>query len=234
MSGSVTLDSPLDPSLENEFNYRPLPPLVPVSASFVIFSLAAFAWDLFLVIPVVGTILAILAWRQVAASQGAYSGEGLARATVILLPAILLAAIGLHAYSFATEVPEGFRRVSFASEISEKGFINDNGRLKVPDEVAVLAKEPVFLKGYMYPTKQAHDLKSFVLCKDSGDCCFGGQPKITDMIYVQMAEGKTIDYRTGLVSVAGNFKISPTLDPTGLQPVYRIDCDYFGGAKTSY
>lgn len=217
-----------------EFDYKPVPPLVPVSAAFVLLSLTAFAWDMLVVVPVIGSFLALLAWRQVAKSDGMYGGLNVARLCLVLLPLLTLAAAGFHSYAYATEVPEGFRRISFATDISEKGFIVDDGELEVHPDVLKLTEEPLFLKGYMYPTRQTEDLPSFVLCKDSGDCCFGGQPKPTDMIFVEMEPGQTIDFRSGLVAVAGSLKATPTLDPTGLNPVYKLDCQYFGGAKTSY
>ncbi len=234
MSTSAVMARSLDNAAVNEFEYRPVPPLVPVSAAFVLLSVMAFAWDVFVAVPIVGTILAFLAWRQVVASQGTYSGGAVAKSTLFLLPLMTLSAVGVHAYSFATEIPPGYRRVSFATDISEKGFIMDQGRPSVHPDVDVLTQEPVFLKGYMYPTKQTENLGGFVLCKDSGDCCFGGQPKVTDMIFIEMQAGQKVDFRTGLVAVAGDLKVSPTVDQTGLNAVYKLECNFFSGAKTSY
>lgn len=228
------MEAPVYEDIPSDFDYRPVPPLVPVSAAFVVLSLSAFVWELLVIVPMLGLVLSIFAWRQVATSQGAYSGRGIATASLIACPAVAIAALGLHAYTYATEVPEGFRRVSFATDISDKGFMFDEGTLEVHPDVLALTQEPIFLKGYMYPTGDTVGLQSFVLCKDSGDCCFGGQPKVTDMIYVEMEPGKEVNFRTGLVSVAGNLKASPTLDPTGLNPVYKLEGTYFSGAKSSY
>ncbi|MBI1344694.1 DUF3299 domain-containing protein [bacterium] len=234
MASTATLiDFPTETS-PNEFQYRPVPPLVPVSAAFILLSITAFMWDMLVIVPVIGCVLAFLAWRQVARSPQFYSGGIAARVIFSILVIMAVGASSLHAYSFATEVPEGFERVSFATDISEKGFVVDEGKMGLHPDVQKLTDQPVFLKGYMYPTKQTHDLETFVLCKDSGDCCFGGQPKVTDMIYVEMAKGKLVHHRTGLVAVAGTFKATPTLDPTGLNPVYKLECEFFSGAKTSY
>ncbi|MDX1969265.1 MAG: hypothetical protein SFV23_18960 [Planctomycetaceae bacterium] len=197
-------------------------------------SVMAFAWDVFVPVPLIGTVLAFIAWRQVAGSQGTYSGGVVAKATLVILPVTFLSALGFYAYSFATEIPPGYRRVSFATDISKKGFITDQGRTSVHPDVEALTQEPVFLKGYMYQTKQTENLSGFVLCKDSGDCCFGGQPKVTDMIFIEMQAGQKVDFRSGLVAVAGNLKVSPTVDQTGLNAVYKLECDFFSGAKTSY
>lgn len=229
-----TVQNPGEPIRYQEFEYRPIPPLVPIAAIFVLLSLTAYAWDVLVVIPLVGTVLAFLAWRQVARGDGAYSGGGVARLSAIILPIILLTSLCLHAYLFATEVPPGFQRVNFATDISNKGFINDQGQPGIHPDVQKLTENPIFVKGYMYPTRRTTDLESFVLCRDSGDCCFGGQPKITDMIYVEMPKGKGVDFLNGLVSVAGQLKVSPTAEDSGLNPVYKLECAYFSGAKTSY
>jgi len=234
MSSTATLDDVPIGAAANEFDYRPVPPLVPVSAAFLLFSITAFMWDVLVIIPLVGCLLAFLAWRQVSRAPQYYSGATAAKVILLVLATMTVSASALHAYSFATEVPDGFSRVSFASDISDKGFVVNKGRMDLHPDVQKLTDKPLFLKGYMYPTKQFQDIQTFVLCKDSGDCCFGGQPKVTDMIYIEMTKGQMVNHRSGLVAVAGTFRASPTLDPTGLNPVYKLECDFFSGAKTSY
>ena len=46
----------------------------------------------------------------------------------------------------------------------------------------------VFIKGYMYPSSQMTGIREFVLCRDNGTCCFGGQPRLTDMIRVKLKD----------------------------------------------
>ncbi|MDP1796312.1 MAG: DUF3299 domain-containing protein, partial [Planctomycetaceae bacterium] len=186
------------------------------------------------ILPLMGAILAFIALRKIRRSNGDYSGGKLALICCVVLMATTVSAAGFHAYNFATELPEGYQRVSFPMEISAKGFMTVEGLSKVHPDVEKFAGQPIFTKGFMYPTKQTTGLTSFLLCKDSGDCCFGGQPKQTDMIFVQMAEGQTADFRAGLVAVAGEFQARPTVDETGLNPVYRIDAKIFGPAKTGY
>jgi hypothetical protein len=217
-----------------EFDYKPVPPLVPVSAAFVLFTLTAFLWDVLLVIPLIGLLLALVAIWQVKRSRGAYGGLKLATISAVMMVALSGSAVAFHAYNFATELPPGFQRVSFPNDISAKGLVIRDDEVNVPADVKQLDGSPIFLKGYMYPTQQSRGLTSFVLCKDNGDCCFGGQPKPTDMILVEMKEGLTVDDRRGLVAVAGDFRIHPTVDSTGLNPVYKIECTFFSPAKTAY
>lgn len=235
MSATMAMVDYDQPEVTNEFNYRPVPPLVPISAAFVLLSPLAFVWDTMAILPLSGAVLALMGWRQIRQSQGAYTGTKLALFCAGLLTTTTVSAMGFHAYNFATEVPEGFKRVNFPMDISAKGFVTVDGETKIHPDVEKLESQPVFLKGFMYPTQKTKGLTSFLLCKDSGDCCFGGQPKQSDMIFVEMAEGQTADFHQGqLVAVAGEFHARPTIDETGLNPVYRIDAKIFGPAKTGY
>ncbi len=234
MSATMTMVDYDQPEVTNEFNYRPVPPLVPVSAAFLFLSPLAFVWDTMTLIPLLGGLLALVAMRQIRRARGDYSGGKLAAVCAILLFTTSVSAAAFHAYNFAAELPEGYQRVSFPNDISDKGFITEDGETKVHPDVEQLTGKPIFLKGFMYPTKQTEGLTSFLLCKDGEQCCFGGQPKQSDMIYVKMAEGQTVDYRKGLVAVAGEFQAQPTLDETGLNPVYKVDAKIFAPAKTGY
>ena len=48
--------------------------------------------------------------------------------------------------------------------------------------------------------------------RDQGDCCFGGNPKITDRVLVQLKDPKHptgIDFSPRLTKIAGRFVIRP-------------------------
>ena len=64
----------------------------------------------------------------------------------------------------------------------------------------------------------------FLLVRDQGDCCFGGNPKITDRVLVQLAEPTGIDFTPRLTKVAGRFRVQPTgtADLTG-GVLYHLD-----------
>lgn len=233
----MALDSRDSTAFEGEeFLYRPIPSLVPVSMAFVLISLVASIWDVLLIVPFIGATLALMSLRQIRHSEGTLSGSWLACASLTLQVAMFVGFAAMHAYSYATEVPPGYERINFTSDISKKGFSNQNGLLGIHPDVQKLVGQKVMIKGYMYPTKQMRGIKSFVLCRDNGDCCFGGQPKTTDMILVKMNGDKTVDFHDNkvMVSVSGVFKAEPTVDETGLQPVYQLEGEFFGKAKTLY
>jgi len=100
--------------------------------------------------------------------------------------------------------------------------------------VLKLDKQNVFLKGYMYPTRQTEDLKSFILVKDNGQCCFGGQPDAKDMILVEMQDDHRADFYAGLVAVAGKFQAEAPTQAGELRPVYQLKGTHFEQARTAY
>ena len=219
----------------DDFNYRPMPPLVPVSMAFVCLSMLAGLSDLLLIVPLVGIVLAFISYYQISRSQGQLSGGLLAITNLVLMLLMFMAFGALHFHSYATEVPEGFIRKNFNKDISEKGIQVTNQGIGIHPDVAKLADQPIYLKGYMFPFRETQGLKTFVLCKDSGECCFGGQPKPTDMILINMQDGKTVNYHEKqLVGVAGTLRIEPTFDESGLRPIYQLDCKHFAPAKTWY
>lgn len=80
----------------------------------------------------------------------------------------------------------------------------------------------------MYPSRQREGLKEFVLVKDTGDCCFGKQPKLSDMIVVHMKDGQTVNYREQqLVSVAGVFRIAGVHQAGDIVGLYAMDGTHF-------
>jgi hypothetical protein len=230
---SDTLDRP--EYRMDEFQYRPMPVLVPISMGFVVLSLLGSMADLLLLVPLVGVVIAFVAYYQISKSNGSLSGGGISLSCLIVMLAMFLAFGAMHLHSYASEVPTGYARINFTKDISSKSLGSSNGELTVHPDVANLADKPIYLKGYMYPFRETRGLKTFVLCKDSGQCCFGGQPKPTDMILINMLNGVTVNYHDKqLVGVAGTLKVQPTQDASGLVPVYQLDCTHFAPAKTWY
>ena len=68
----------------------------------------------------------------------------------------------------------------------------------VPPSAQELNGKKVFIKGYVYQPSgrggQMSGLKEFVLVRDKGQCCFGGNPKLTDMILVKLQGSLTAEF----------------------------------------
>lgn len=93
-----------------------------------------------------------------------------------------------------------------------------------PEWLKALDGTEIRIRGFMYPTFEATGLTSFTLARDNGICCFVRQPKIYDIIAVQLADGVTTDYIEGKpFDVEGVFRIQPEADETELYRLYRIE-----------
>ena len=224
----------------NTFDYHPVPILAPVSLFLGITSLFAFITIGGLPIALIG--LAVSAWclLRILRSDGVMGGRMFATAGLILSAVSFVGGAVTQSVLYANEVPEGYTRMNFTDDISKKGFVIENGyRMPHPDVMA-LDGEKIFLKGYMYPSGRTEDFAAFVFCRDSGDCCFGGTPKLEDMIVVTMPEGETVDFINGLVSVAGTFHLGRDRggmsfgQMTGAEPIFEMTATLVEPAQTSF
>ena len=229
---AATRPASMEPGFD-EFAYKPITPLAPVSALLGVCALSGLLSPLGLLFALFGLSLGTVAVRQIRRAEGDLSGSMLAHAGVALSAVLLVGGSALHVFWYQTEVPEGFQRINFTLDIARKGFVIEDTQSRVHPDVAHLDGKPLFVKGYMYPEQQQEGLSSFILCRDNGQCCFGGQPKLTDMIKVKMAKGLSARYSDGLVSVAGVFRLGEQRAGPS-EPVYELEATHFGPAKTSY
>ena len=233
MEPSAMRPDSIEPGFEN-FGYKPIPPLAPVSALLGIVALSGLLSPLGLVFAVFGSVLGFVALLQIKNSEGDLGGGKLATLGLATSALLLVGGTALHIYTYKTEVPEGYQRVSFGADISKKGFVVEDGEGKAHPDIAALQGKPLFLKGYMYPEGQPDGITSFILCRDNGQCCFGGQPKLTDMIKVKLTKGMTAKYDPNMVSVAGTFRLRDLRKAGNLEPAFEMDAIHFSPAKTSY
>lgn len=204
--------------------YRALCSAAVASLIVGILSLLAFLYPWFALIPVVGVALGIYGLRKIRANPAELTGEPVAKAGLILSLAFGIGGPAYLAYEYATEVPEWAERISYA-QLQPDPAIPEQA---VPPAAIALNGKKVFIKGYIYPGENLqHGLKQFVLCADQGDCCFGGNPKVTDRIEVNLADPLTVSYSQKMFRVAGTFRLEPTQAPGGLGAVYyHIDAEY--------
>jgi hypothetical protein len=93
-----------------------------------------------------------------------------------------------------------------------------------PEWLKSLDGKLVRIRGFMFPTYVATGLTEFALARDNGICCFVRQPKIYDIMTVQLAEGETTDYIANRpFDVEGIFRIDPDADQSELSRLYRIE-----------
>lgn len=229
-SGESESDSFKSPDMEtkNEFGYRPIPILAPITLAIGFCSIVGFVWPECLAVPLAGIVLGVMTWSKIKRSAGEYGGLWIAATGLVLSIVMFASATGLHAYTYATEVPEGYERLDFRW-LSQQKPIEEDGRLRIADEAKALDGQKLFVKGYMYPQNQNTGLSRFVLCKDTGQCCFGGDPALTDMINVEFVNKTRATFRQlTLVSVAGTFRAKKVQGKAGaLAAIYTLEAEYF-------
>ncbi|MBA3313233.1 MAG: hypothetical protein H0T47_08090 [Planctomycetaceae bacterium] len=222
------------------FDYKPVPVMAPVAVFFGILAFFAFLHPAGLPVALVGLVLSALCLLTIRRAAGDYGGAWLARAGLLLSAISLVGGSVLHSVAYANEVPEGHARLNFTQDISKKGFVRENGYVMPHPDVVALEGKQIFLKGYMYPTRQYEGIQAFVFCRDSGDCCFGGTPKVEDMIVVKMAGDQTASFYPGLVSVAGTFELRKELgderygEEVGAEPVYMMTATLVEPSRSSF
>ncbi|MFN7814408.1 MAG: hypothetical protein ACK5SI_17335, partial [Planctomycetia bacterium] len=160
-------------------------------------------------------VLGGVALRDIARRPDVLAGRGLAVAAVGLGAAMFLGGLVWQMRSYAAELPPGFMRMNYAMLQPLPGDPAD----LIPESAVALDGRDVLLKGYIYPPDppKPNGTSEFLLCRDQGECCFGGQPKISDRVLVKLADGVTIHFSPRLTKVAGRFAVRPvaTTDVSG-------------------
>ncbi len=208
----------------NYEQYRSLSAAAVISLILGIISIVAVLdfWAL-KIVPALGALLALTAIVQIRRRPDELSGLKPAKYGLILSLVFLIGGSSLAAITHALEVPDGYEPITY-------------GMLKHPDdakqnspspEAVALDGKRVFIKGYMFPTPHETGVTKFLLCRDNGDCCFGGQPPAADMIIVDLVPGLDTSYNRKLRHVAGTFHVAGSHSSDVKKDVlYRLDADY--------
>jgi hypothetical protein len=222
---SVDLEPAIDEVPDEFLQYRALSSLAVISLIVGLLSvLTLFDW-FWLVLPVCGILLGVCAWRNVKSRPTELTGLALAKLAVALSVLFLFAGPSWLTYEFLHEVPEGSEPISYSTLQPDVTVPGE----KIPPAALALDGKRVFIKGFVYPGgKQKEGIKTFVLVRDRGDCCFGGNPKITDRIQVTLNDPLRLrmeDLR--LHGVAGVFHVKPSGAVGGIGGVfYHLEADY--------
>ena len=185
---------------------------------------AALLFPLLLPLPVVGLVLGLVALAKLRRYPEELSGRTAAMLGIALNVVLLVGGVALHSVVYATEVPEGFQRISFA----ELQPVPEAPQMPIPPNTLELDGKKVFIKGYVYPDGQQYNIKRFILIPDMGTCCFGGQPKLTDMVEVTLRDPLRTIFERRKRRLAGTLTVDTRLKPvSGLGGVYyRLDAEY--------
>jgi hypothetical protein len=154
------------------------------------------------------------------------TGRKLAIVGALLCAGLFVSFTAMHIHTYLTEVPEGYQRLIWAELQPPRKDRNAT----VSERSLELDKAKVFMKGYVMQPKGSRksNLKSFILVRDLGTCCFGdANPKPTHIVKVELPAGKTTDWNMNVRKLTGTFHVDSTLQPTEDVPgvYYQIKAD---------
>jgi hypothetical protein len=221
-------------SPDEEFMYRPVSSMAVCSLVLGLLSLLGiFLW---MVIPVglLAVLLGGIAILSIRRLKGEYTGTGVAITGILFGTVTMAAGTAVQVHAFRNEVPPGYTRVSFNKDISAKEFVTDRHGDKPHPDVEALVGKRLFFKGFVYPTDQMEGLTSFLLLKDSKECCFGGKPDVKDKVACILQNGKTVNYTPGRVSVSGTFRINPKYNHQESESLYILETDIVTSSKSDF
>lgn len=206
-------------------SYRALCSAAVISLLFGLLSVCAFLSEYLCVIPIFGILLGVYALVQIKQRRGELTGEVFAYVGIALSLVLLASSAGYMSYIYFTEVPEDHDRIHYAQLQPEEGKADQ----RFPPFAEEIDGKKVFIKGYVFPGgAQQQGIKSFLLVRDRGDCCFGGNPKVTDRIQVTLADPHRLEFSPRLHKIAGTFRLSQeprrAIDAPGALYYYLDDC----------
>ena len=206
--------------------YRSLSKAAVGSLVAMLMGLSALVFPAMLACAVLGVVLGIVAWRSLRRYPDELTGRPMAILGLFGSLVILVSGSALHTYVYMTEVPPGYTRISFA-QLQPTATDAKTGEAVLPTE---LDGQRIFVKGYVHPgVASTGEVKKFILVPDMGTCCFGGQPKLTDMIEVTIRNAPGVRYSQFKRRLGGTFRVTGRVKAVagGLQGgLYELDADY--------
>jgi len=180
-------------------------------------------------IPVAGIFFALRALGRIRQHPDHYTGRLVALVGLVLSIMFLVTGVGYGAYVYATEVPDGYTRISFTGMKPDE--IEERGGDVVSKDILALDGQKVFIKGYIRPDSITvpNGIDRFLLVRDNNQCCFGDLSKIKyyDQIDVKLTGSERVDYNQGVFRIGGILHVEPRNALGGSQvPVFSLLADY--------
>jgi hypothetical protein len=174
----------------------------------------------------VAALLGFTGLRTIRRYPNEYTGVRLARVGLVAGLLCAVGGIAAAAITYTTEVPDGYARIGFYDLQPDPDHPE---YYPISPKALDIHGKPIFIKGYMHPgVASMGKVNHFILVPDMGACCFGGQPKPTDMIEIYVPDGKPrVAYSARRLKLAGTFALTeaPTAS-LGLSGVwYHMQAD---------
>jgi hypothetical protein len=231
------------PARGEDFEYRPLSTAAVASLVFGLLSLLIFLAGrdglenalMLTPLPIIGLVLGYKALATMKANPDQYSGDKFAKAGTAISAACLAFGLLFSGYVYATEVPDGYVRTTFAELRPDE--VELRGNHVVPPGIAELDGKKVFIKGYMRPGSHYstgghavnNGIASFLLVRDNAQCCYGdlGSVKYFDQVAVVLKDKLRVNYNSGLFRMGGTLRTRPEFaGDTAAGPTYILEADY--------
>ena len=211
---------------DDDIEFRSLSKAAIASVLFALFSATGFLIAPMAILAIIGFGVGLIGFFAVMKYPEELAGKGVALVGITLSILMFAGAVGMHTYIYMTEVPEGKTRISFA-DLQPRSKTTG---LRVSEKSLDIRGTDVFMKGYVYPGKKRENLDKFILVRDFGTCCFGGSPKPTHMVEIELKGGRRTQYNKRLRRIGGTFFVENQLkkvDEDDLPGIfYRIEADY--------
>lgn len=212
------LQTSIDKNLMEDDIYKSLSRAAVFGCVFAVLGILGFWFAPLVALTFFGLVFSFVALNRLNKYPQELTGRPIAWFALLLSGFMTIGQPLYHAYIYATELPEGYERVSFSELKSPLGAPD-----YPPEQALALDGKKVFLKGYPHPSSvSAASAKHFVLVPDIATCCFGGQPPLTHMIEVNLNGDQSL--RLGMFSklrLAGTLRVDQNLKPvSGLNGVY--------------
>ncbi|MEX2172304.1 MAG: hypothetical protein WD851_23490 [Pirellulales bacterium] len=178
-------------------------------------------------IPLLGIFVSLRSLAAIRRQPETYTGTTMAATGAFLSALFLVTGVGYGGYVYATEVPDGYERTSFTS--MKPDTVEERGNIYIPPDIAALAGQQVFIKGYVRPGSHRTISDEFLLVRDNNECCFGEIDKVKyyDQIQVKLTAKQTASFDLRLYRVGGRLMINPANLGRGPEfPVYLLVADY--------
>jgi hypothetical protein len=206
-------------------DYRAISKAVVFALVLSLAGIAGLLAPLFLVLPTLALFIGAIGVRQVRRYPHELTGAKPGYFAIGLAAVVLVVGSSLHAYEYATEVPDNAQRVAFWELQASK----QPGQPRIPPTALQLDGQRIFIKGYVHPSVQNSGMvNQFLMVGDLGLCCYGGQPELTHMIDVRLSGDLKIKYSYRKRALAGILHVDPTpKSADGLQGAcYYLEADY--------
>lgn len=210
---------------EAEF-YRIRSKAATLSVVFGVMAMAGFLFTIFMLLAPLAMVLGWYGLQVIRRYPHEYMGKGFALFGLSLGSLSLFGGSIFHTTIYLTEVREGYERITYYNDLKNK--------VDLPTERAqALDGQKVFLKGYVRSGLRRKGMTECLFVGDFGDCCFGGSPNLTEVVYIKLPEGKTTQFDYMLRRVHGTFRVNSKLqsgdrladDVQGY--IYEIEADFF-------